>query len=577
VLDPEFRRALGYIRPYWRPLLVVLLLSTAGTALSLFLPFLSRALVDDALLARNTQALFRIVGYFSLITLVSFGLNVASGLRYTRVSAEILFDMRLTLYRHLQQLSPRFYAHMPLGQIVSRLNNDISEIQRVAAETILAWVTSLLFLIGTIIMLIRLDLRLFLVAMALLPPAIWALVRFRGQLELAVAALRERSAEVGTFLIDTLQGMRLVVTQNAQELEATRFRERNDAFIGALMRMQRLTYFAGGVPGLLLSIGTTGVFLYGGWRVIEQTLTLGTFVAFIAYQMRLLSPIQGLMGLYTGLATARVSLRRVHQILDAPIEVREAPDAIDLPIVRGDIAFQNVSLSFDRGAPALDRVSFEVRSGETLALVGPSGSGKSTIADLVVRLLDPQEGRVMLDGHDLRGIRLRDVRAHVSRVDQEPFVFNTSLLENIRYAQPEASDARVAAAVDAAGLSAFVAGLPRGLATVVGERGHALSAGERQRLAIARAFLANPRILVLDEATASLDPVTEAHVIAGYEAIMKGRTTILISHRLELARTADRAVVLIGGRIIEEGEPQQLLAMGGAFAQLFASSQTAAV
>jgi ATP-binding cassette, subfamily B, bacterial len=406
----------------------VLLLSTAGTALSLFLPFLSRALVDDALLARNTQALFRIVGYFSLITLVSFGLNVASGLRYTRVSAEILFDMRLTLYRHLQQLSPRFYAHMPLGQIVSRLNNDISEIQRVAAETILAWVTSLLFLIGTIIMLIRLDLRLFLVAMALLPPAIWALVRFRGQLELAVAALRERSAEVGTFLIDTLQGMRLVVTQNAQELEATRFRERNDAFIGALMRMQRLTYFAGGVPGLLLSIGTTGVFLYGGWRVIEQTLTLGTFVAFIAYQMRLLSPIQGLMGLYTGLATARVSLRRVHQILDAPIEVREAPDAIDLPIVRGDIAFQNVSLSFDRGAPALDRVSFEVRSGETLALVGPSGSGKSTIADLVVRLLDPQEGRVMLDGHDLRGIRLRDVRAHVSRVDQEPFVFNTSLL-----------------------------------------------------------------------------------------------------------------------------------------------------
>jgi ABC-type multidrug transport system fused ATPase/permease subunit len=283
------------------------------------------------------------------------------------------------------------------------------------------------------------------------------------------------------------------------------------------------------------------------------------------------------MGLYTGLATARVSLRRVHQILDAPIEVREAPEAVALPTVKGDITFDNVSLTFDRGAPALNRVSFRVNAGETLALVGPSGSGKSTIADLVVRLLDPNDGRVLLDGHDLRTLRLRDVRQHIVRVDQEPFVFNVSLAENIRYARATASDEDVSGAVAAAGLSAFVATLPLGLETVVGERGHALSAGERQRLAIARAFLANPEILVLDEATASLDPVTEAQVIAGYEAIMQGRTTILISHRLELARTADRAIVLAGGRVIEEGEPQQLLAMGGAFAHLFASSQTVPV
>ena len=359
------------------------------------------------------------------------------------------------------------------------------------------------------------------------------------------------------------------MASNAEDREVTRFRGKNDAFITALMAMQRATYLSGGLPGLLLSGGTAMVFLYGGQRVIDGTLSLGDLVAFMAYQMRLLGPVQALMGLYASLATATVSLRRVHEIADAVPEVVEAPDAAVLDHVRGALAFDNVSFSFDRGAPTLERVSFAVEPGETVAIVGPSGTGKSTVADLLLRLIDPDTGAVCLDGRDLRTLTLQSVRRHIAMVEQVPFIFHASVSENVRYGRPDASDSDVIAAARAAGIHDFVARLPDGYATTVGERGAAFSAGERQRLAIARALLTDPRVLVLDEATASLDPVAERQVIAGYEAVMRGRTTLLISHRFALARRADRVVVLDGARVVETGAPSALLAAGGAFADLF--------
>jgi ATP-binding cassette, subfamily B, bacterial len=555
-MDPNLRKALAYVLPYWRRLLLVLALSVVSTALSLYLPYLSKGLVDQALLGRDAAALVRIVLMFAGITLLSFGLNVLSGLRYTRVSAEILFDMRLALYQHLQRLSPRFYARTRLGDIVSRINNDIGEIQRIAAETALAWAGNVLFLAGTIGMMLWLDAGLFALSVALLPFGIWSLQRYRRRLSEAVSILRQRSADIGSFLIETLQGMRLIVTSNAQQRELTRFRSKNDSFIQALMSMQLSSYLSGGIPGLILSGSTVLVFLYGGHRVIEGTLTIGTFVAFIAYQMRLLPPIQALMGLYANLATAAVSLRRIHDILDIPPEVSERRDAMSLRQVRGDICFENVTFSHDRGAPALENISFSVRSGELLALVGPSGSGKSTVADLLLRLHDPDSGVIRLDGHDLRALSLMDLRRHIVIVDQAPFVFNTSIAENIRYARPEASDREIVEAARAAGIDEFISNLPEKYQTSVGERGLALSAGERQRIAIARAFLANPAVLILDEPTAALDPVSERQVVAGYEAVMQGRTTILISHRQQLAARADRIVVLAGAKIAEQGKPQ---------------------
>ena len=567
--EPSLTRALVYIVPYWRRLVLVLALSLASTALALTLPYLSKTLVDSALIGRDLGALRVIVGAFVGITILSFGFNVLSGLRYTRVSAEILFDMRLALYRHLQRLSPAFYARTRLGDIVSRINTDIGEIQRVAAEAVLATLGNVLFLTGSLGMLVWLDARLFLLSVCFLPPSLWALVRYRRRLEGRVRTLRERSADLGSFLIETIQGMKLVVTSNAQAREATRFRARNDAFIGALMSMQWVTYLSGGLPGLLLSGGTAIVFLYGGSRVIDGTITMGTLVAFMAYQMRVLPPLQALMGLYTNLATARVSLGRVHELLDARVDVVEPAAPPALPAVRGQVTFEHVTVTFDRGEPVLDDVSLSVEPGEVLAIVGPSGSGKSTLADLMLRLIDPDAGRVLLDGRDLRHLSLEDVRRHVALVDQDPFVFHATLAENLRYARPEATDDELATAVRAAGLTAFLDRLPAGYDTPVGERGTMLSAGERQRVAIARAFLARPAVLVLDEPTAALDPPTARQVLEGYAAIMRGRTTIVVSHRLELARQADRVVVLDGAKIIEQGRPSELAAAGGAFARLF--------
>jgi ATP-binding cassette subfamily B protein len=304
-------------------------------------------------------------------------------------------------------------------------------------------------------------------------------------------------------------------------------------------------------------------------RVIDHRITMGTLVAFLAYQMRLVWPIQALMGLYASLASARVSFRRVHEILDAPVDVQEAENAITLPAIDGQVTIDAVTFAFDRGTPVLDGTSLSVRAGERVAIVGRSGEGKSTIADLLARHLDPQVGRVLLDGIDVRAARIADVRRQVVVVDQEPFVFNASIAENIRYAKPTASDHEVREAADAAGLSELLHRLPEGIHTSAGERGRALSAGERQRLAIARAFLADPAVLVLDEATGSLDPATEAQVAEGYEAVMRDRTTIIITHRLELARRADRIVVLERGRFVEEGTADALLAQRDVFAGLF--------
>ena len=543
------RRAMVFVVPYWRRLTLVLVISLASTGLSLYVPLLSRDLVDGALINREPSSLIRVVVIFVAVTLGGFVLNVVSGIRYTRVSAEILFDMRLAMFRHLQRLSPRFYARTRLGDIMSRINNDIGEIQQVAAEATLAWVGNVLFLVGAVVALLWLDARLFVVSMLTTPLSIWALIRYRRQLEGRVAELRDRSSDIGSFLIESIQAMRLVVASNAHGREASRFQERNDAFVKSLMAMQMMTYFAGGLPGLLLSAGMALVFLYGGHRVIDGTMTAGTFVAFMAYQMRLMAPFQSLMGLYTSIASARVSLARVLEILDTAPEVVERPGARDLPDARGAIVFEDVTFSYGRGGPTVERLSFRAAPGEVVAIVGPSGGGKSTVADLLVRFVDPDAGTVRLDGHDLRDLRLDDLRRHVVVVDQTPVLMHASIADNLRYGSPEATDADLARVIRSVGLEDFVARLPDGYATVVGERGSALSAGERQRLAIARALPADPAVLILDEPTAALDPATEREVVAGYEAAMRGRTTILITHRPEPARRADRVVLVAGAAL----------------------------
>jgi ATP-binding cassette subfamily B protein len=571
------RRAFAYLVPYWRRLILVLAISLISTATTLVIPYLSKDLIDKALVGRDLEALRRIVGWFIALGVFGFVLNVTSGLRYTRVSAEILFDMRLSLYAHLQRLSPRYYARTRLGDIVSRLNNDISEIQRVAAEAALAWVGNVLFLVGSLVMMIWLDWRLSLIALAPLPISLIALAFYRRRLEGRVAELRQKSADIGSFLIETLQATSLIVASNAQQREQQRFRGLNTEFIDALMRMQRVTYFAGGLPGSVLSIGSAIAFFYGGLRVIDGTLTLGTMGAFLAYQMRVFAPAQALMGLYASLATARVSWSRVREILDAPIDVVEVANARAIASPRGNLAFEAVTLSTDRQSHVLDQVSFTARAGTSVALVGGSGVGKSTIAYLATRLLDPDSGVIRIDGNDLRELTLESVRRHVVLVEQEPTLLHATIEENIRYVRPDATADQVRHAAEAAGIAAFIERLPQAYGTIVGERGLALSAGERQRVALARAFLADPAVLVLDEPTAALDSIAQRQVIEGYQAVMRGRTTILITHRREVAMAADHVVLLEGARVVDAGTPRELAGRSEAFARLFEIDRGAGV
>jgi ATP-binding cassette, subfamily B, bacterial len=570
------RRAFAYLVPYWRRLVLVLVISLISTSTTLVIPYLSKDLIDHALIGRDLDALRRIVYWFVGLGVLGFALNVTSGLRYTRVSAEILFDMRLSLYAHLQRLSPRFYARTRLGDIVARLNNDISEIQRVAAEAALAWVGNVLFLIGSLVMMVWLDWRLALIALAPMPISLLALAYYRRKLEGRVADLRQRSADIGSFLIETLQATSLVVASNAQQREQGRFRGLNSAFIDALMRMQRVTYFAGGLPGTVLSIGSAIAFFYGGLRVIDGTLTLGTMGAFLAYQMRVFAPAQALMGLYASLATAKVSWARVLEILEAPIDVTEQAGAVAIVNPAGELTFDRVSLGTDR-APVLDEVSFAAKPGQVVALVGGSGVGKSTIAYLATRQLDPDAGVVRFDGRDLRAFTLESVRRHIVLVEQEPTLLHASVEENIRYVRPGASQDEVRKAADAAGIARFIDGLPDGYATIVGERGQAVSAGERQRIALARAFLADPAVLVMDEPTAALDAIAQRQIIEGSRAVMRGRTTILITHRREVAMAADHVVVLDGARVVDHGHPRELAERSASFARLFEIDRAAGV
>ena len=547
----QYKRALAYVVPYWRGLLVVMLLGLFSTAVGLVQPYISRLLIDDALLRRNLHALTMIAIAMVVVTIVGFVLNIASSYCYVRLSAESLFDMRLAVYRHLQQLSPRYFTQKKLGDIVSRINNDIGEVQRVCSDTLLSVLSNLLFLVGSIAIMSWLNWRLMLASIALLPVGIFALRHYQGRLTVQTADLRQRSSDLGSFLIESLMGMRLIVASATEKFEAERFREYNSSFIRSLLSMQVLSFLASAMPSTVLTLSTAIVFLYGGKLVIAQQLTVGGLVAFMAYHLKLLSPVQNLLGIYTNLLTGGVSLGRVFEVMDVPVEVKEVANPVPLPWVRHAITFEKVRFQYGHDVPVLRDVSFTIPAGQMCAIVGASGAGKSTLADLLLRFHDVDSGSIAIDGQDIRELRLEDLRRQVAMVEQTPYFFRASIRENIAYGRPEATLEEIRNCAAAAAIDTFIQSLPNGYETILGERGLTLSVGERQRIALARALLRDPRILILDEPTSALDPAAEAAVTGELMNVLRGRTSILITHRMSLAELADMVVVLEDGCVLE--------------------------
>lgn len=564
----QFARVIPFVRPHAGALLLVFLLSMVSSLLGLSYPLAAKFLVDNALTARNERLLVTLALVLAALVILGFVLGAVTRYVYTRVSARILMDMRVHLFRHLQTLSPRFYAGTRTGEIVSRLSSDVAEIQSLSTDALFSLGLSLLTLAGTIALLLYLDWRLFLLCTFFLPLGTRFLVRYRQRIAAQARRVRECNAELSSTLLESLQGMKWIKTVGAEETEAGKLTEKNQQYIASLLRYQVVSAYANALPSSFLSLSALLLLLYGGHRVIAGAMSLGSLVAFAAYQGRVLGPMQNIIGLYLGLQRARVSLDRVLEILHLQPEVRESPDAVPLSVVRGAIELRNVSFAYQPGKPVLKRINLHLPAGSHTAVVGPSGAGKSTLVDLLLRFYDPQQGEVLLDGHDIRNLQVSSLRESMAIISAEPFLFHASIEENIRYANWQATTEQVRSAIRMADLEEFIASLPDGLASVVGERGLRLSTGQRQRLAIARAMLRNAQIWIFDEATGSLDVLTESRIWASLESWLEGRTKVIISHRLSSVRNAGSVIVLDQGEIVQQGTHEQLLAEGGLYRRL---------
>lgn len=519
----EYRRVWPWLRPQAAALAGIMVINVAATATGLISPLLNQRLIDEGLLGRNFTALWQSAVGMAALTVGGFVVNAWSSYLYVRLSARVLFAMRLSLYQHLQRLSPRHHARARLGDYISRLNNDVSEVQRITADVLLAVLSNVVFLAGAVLLMVRISPLLFGCSVVLLPPALWLTRRAQTRLAEQVKLLRERSASIGSFLIESLSALRLTVMVNAQEREVERFGQENQRFVDAMLRMQVMNFFAAAIPTAAVTLSTALVFLVGGWQYLQYSLTLGALVAFLTYHGRVLAPVQNLMSLYGSLVTGAVSLRRMMEVLELPVEVNEP----ERPFVqsgewKGEVRFEKVSFRYEAGE-ILEEANFVLAAGSTTVLSGASGAGKSTIADLMMRLCDPSRGVVRLDGVDLREIPLATLRTVVGVVEQTPVLFHGTVAENLRFARPEATAEELAEAARAAALT-----VP--LERTVGERGAALSAGERQRIALARALLRNPKVLILDEPVSALDEETKAAILETLRRTLPGRTTLLISH-----------------------------------------------
>jgi len=605
------KRVLHYAKPYRWLIVGTLLLVLANTGLMLLTPLVLRDLIDNTIPAGNVSRLILLAMALLLIPAFSGVIKVNQRRINSRVGEGLIYDLRLGLYANLQRMSLRFFTNTKVGELMSRLNNDVLGAQDAISSTVVDIVTQIIQAAAVLAIMLTLEWRLTLISVAILPLFILAARLLGTRLRDMARRQMEANAQMNAMMNETLNigGALLVKLFGRQQLEVARFGQRAAQVRDLGVQRTSTGSIFITIIGLISAVGTALVYGLGGYFVIKGAFTIGTIVAFGAYLGNLYGALQGLSNAPVAFATSMVSFERVFEVIDLPVDIAEKPDAVVLQDIQGEIVFDNVSFNYEAGdenllsdvrrygsmdnvtavlsgtrtsaedeetAPrsqarstALENVSFRAAPGQLVALVGPSGAGKTTLTYLIPRLYDPTAGVIRIDGHDLRDLTLESLSAQIGMVTQETYLFHDTIRTNLQYARLNASQEELETACRVANIHEFIHALPEGYDTIVGERGYRLSGGEKQRIALARVILKNPRILVLDEATSSLDSESEALIQDALGFVMTQRTSIVIAHRLSTILAADLILVIDRGRIVESGNHAALLAQGGLYASLY--------
>jgi len=567
---PTLKRLLGYLKKYWFFLLLAFLSLMINRVLTLAVPEITQRAIDIAIPQGRR-------GLLAALALSIVGVTILRGLfqfaqEYTLQYAaqKAIYDIRNTMYDHLQRLPFSFYDKSQTGQLIARATGDIDSLRRFFAFGMFNFVSSIVIFFAALVICLMKNWKLAILALSIMPFIAYSGTRFGKKVGPRFLELRQKLADVTITIQENITGSRVVRTFSQENYETEKFSEHVHSLLKMRLRIARLWAMYFPLMDFIFMLGVISILWFGGWQIMKGDLTLGEFIAFNMYLMMLMMPVRMLGFIINVSQEATASGRRIFEILDTESEVEESPDAKPLPTIKGHVRFENVSFGYETGdGLVLKNFDLEVQPGETLALLGATGSGKSTVINLLPRFYDPTSGRIMIDGTDIRDVTLESLRRQLSLVLQETYLFSATLKENISYGKTDATMDQIIAAAKAANIHDFISSLPKGYDTDVGERGVTLSGGEKQRVAIARALLMDPRILILDDSTSSVDTETEHLIQNALTALLENRTAFVIAQRLSTVKRANKIVVLDNGEIIEQGTHEELLEKGGIYAEIY--------